>query len=71
MDRWIDRGKGFGELQQKCRPVIMKSGSRMQLWRQNVEGRGRTGERHLNRELNKLTYMDGFCKLYIFEYDYN
>lgn len=36
-----------------------------------MEGRGSTGEHHLNRELNKLTYMDGFCKLYIFEYDYN
>ena len=32
---------------------------------------GKTGERHLNRGLNKLTRMGRFCKLYTFQYDFN
>lgn len=32
---------------------------------------GQTGKHHLNRVLNELTYREGFCKLYAFEYDYN
>lgn len=71
VDRWVDRGKGFEGLRQKCRPAVMKPGSGIQLRGQDVEDRGRIGEHHFNRGLNKLTYMDGLCKLYLFECDYN